>query len=84
MQKKRSLFTLALLISVISNSWGQDIHFSQFYAAPHTLNPALTGSFDGDWRFAGNYRNQWKSVTEPFKTLALSADANEFNDLENV
>lgn len=23
------------------------------------MNPALTGTFNGDWRAAGNYRSQW-------------------------
>lgn len=53
----------------------QDIHFSQFYAAPLFLNPSLTGSFDGKFRFGANHRNQWASVTEPFVTYIASADA---------
>ncbi len=58
---------------------GQDIHFSQFYNSPLTLNPANTGLFDGDYRFAGNYRNQWNAVTVPFATLSLTGDlANSF------
>jgi len=58
---------------------GQDIHFSQFYNSPLTLNPASTGLFQGDYRFAGNYRNQWNAVTVPFSTVSLSGDmANAF------
>ena len=38
---------------------GQDPHFSQYYASPLTLNPALTGSFNADFRVAANYRNQY-------------------------
>lgn len=53
---------------------GQDIHFSQFYNSPITLNPANIGSFDGDYRFAGNYRNQWNAVTVPFATFSMSGD----------
>lgn len=37
----------------------QDIHHSQFYSSPLNANPALTGIFNGDMRFAGNYRSQW-------------------------
>ena len=37
----------------------QDIHHSQFYNAPHSLSPALTGIYDGDMRFVGNFRSQW-------------------------
>lgn len=53
----------------------QDIHFSQFDLSPLNLNPANTGLFDGTYRFAGNYRNQWRSVTVPYSTFSLSADA---------
>lgn len=55
----------------------QDIHFSQFYMNPVYLNPALTGNFDGDWRFSGNQRSQWRSVSRPFNTIGLSAENNE-------
>lgn len=37
----------------------QDIHFSQFYNSPLTLNPALTGRMNGKYRVAAIYRNQW-------------------------
>ena len=57
---------------------GQDIHFSQYYASPLNLNPALTGNFDGDYRLVGNYRNQWNSVTTPYRTYSFSADARHF------
>lgn len=52
----------------------QDIHFSLFYDSPLNLNPALTGDFQGDWRFVGNIRNQWSSVTVPYETYGISAD----------
>lgn len=56
---------------------GQDIHFSQFYMSPVHLNPALTGSFQGDWRFTANQRSQWRAVSRPFNTIALSAENRE-------
>ncbi|HIA36808.1 MAG TPA: type IX secretion system membrane protein PorP/SprF [Flavobacteriales bacterium] len=62
----------------------QDIHFSQFNASPLNINPAFTGSFDGDYRFMGNYRSQWSSVTIPYKTISLGADAHNFLQNENV
>jgi len=52
----------------------QDIHFSQFTASPLTLNPALTGLFNGDYRLTGIYRNQWASVTTPYETYSFSLD----------
>jgi len=56
---------------------GQDIHFSQYDMSPLNLNPALTGEFDGDYRFIGNHRKQWSSVTIPFTTFSFGADANK-------
>lgn len=63
-----SLYLCALLCSA------QDIHFSQFYQSPFSLNPSFTGSFDGEWRFIGNQRTQWRAVTTPFNTYGVSAE----------
>ena len=61
----------------------QDIHFSQFDLSPINLNPALTGQFVGDYRFIGNYRTQWSSVTVPYNTFSFGADARNFLPQEN-
>ena len=53
---------------------GQDIHFSQFQQMPLHYSPAQTGMFDGDLRFAGIQRTQWKSVTTPFVTFGAAVD----------
>lgn len=53
---------------------GQDIHFSQFNNSPLNLNPAQTGFFRGSHRFILNHRNQWASVTTPYKTFSGSFD----------
>ncbi|RYZ23078.1 MAG: type IX secretion system membrane protein PorP/SprF [Chitinophagaceae bacterium] len=52
----------------------QDINFSQFYELPLLRNPALAGSFKGDVRVTTAFRNQWASVTTPYKTLGLGAE----------
>jgi type IX secretion system PorP/SprF family membrane protein len=52
----------------------QDIHFSQFYAAPLYMNPAKTGFYDGNYRMTAIYRNQWRSVTVPYQTISGSID----------
>lgn len=71
---KKIYSILAFILScVFANA--QDIHFSQFYQSPFNLNPALTGQFDGAYRFIGNQRTQWRSVTTPYSTFGLSADA---------
>lgn len=51
----------------------QDPEFSQFYAAPMNLNPALAGIAWGP-RFNVNYRNQWPGVENGFVTYALGYD----------
>ena len=55
---------------------GQDIHFSQFYFSPLTLNPAHTGFFNGKHRIATNYKSQWKRATggSPYVTVSASYD----------
>ena len=44
----------------------------------------MTGAFDGTYRFSGIYRNQWRSVTIPYNTLGISADASNFARVENM
>ena len=69
------IFGLCVLACMhIANA--QDIHFSQFYASPLTLNPAMTGMMDGQMRFAGNYREQWASLGDPYLTSAASFERN--------
>jgi type IX secretion system PorP/SprF family membrane protein len=53
---------------------GQDIHFSQYYAAPLELNPANTGLIRGAFRIGVNSKNQWSSVTKPYQTIAAYFD----------
>jgi len=66
-----------LIISIISMSelFSQDIHFTQFFNSPATLNPALTGFTDAKMRFFLNHRNQWASVSVPFQTFSATLDA---------
>ncbi|HRH60914.1 MAG TPA: PorP/SprF family type IX secretion system membrane protein [Chitinophagaceae bacterium] len=54
--------------------FAQDPHFSQFFSSPLTLNPAFTGKFDGAFRLAGNYRNQWPTINRAYQTSTVSAD----------
>lgn len=74
--KVRFYAVLFALTSILSAT-AQDIHFSQFYASPLTLNPALTGNFNGFYRITGIYRNQYPGLTEnkpAFSTPSVSAD----------
>jgi type IX secretion system PorP/SprF family membrane protein len=66
---------LILLLALATVTRAQDPGFSQFFASPLTLNPALTGKFNGVLRVAGNYRNQWPSINNAFITSTVSLDA---------
>jgi len=73
MRLMKFIFILSTLIFSIGSK-AQDIHFSQFFHAHYNLNPGLTGAFDGDYRFAGIQRTQWRSVTVPYSTFGIAAD----------
>lgn len=51
----------------------QDLEFTQFYANPIYLNPALAGS-NGCPRIAMNYRNQWPSLSGSYVSYAAGYD----------
>jgi len=53
--------------------WPQDPEFSQFYANPLYLNPALAGITAGP-RVILNYRNQWPGLGQAFVTYNASFD----------
>ncbi|MEZ4923269.1 MAG: PorP/SprF family type IX secretion system membrane protein [Crocinitomicaceae bacterium] len=38
------------------------------------MNPALTGNHDCNYRFSANQRSQWRSVSRPYNTIAMSAE----------
>jgi type IX secretion system PorP/SprF family membrane protein len=65
-----------LLLSIIFTNvlHGQDIHFSQYFNSPLSLNPSQTGNFEGDWRAYVNYRDQWRAIAYPFKTFSFGYD----------
>ena len=72
---KRTVLLIGMIALMKMQSLAQDPHFSQFFASPLTLNPALTGKFDGIFRAAGNYRDQWPAISKAFVTSTISLDA---------
>ena len=71
----RYLLLLIISISFTISAQAQDRLFSQTYAAPLSLNPALTGAFDGKFRVSGAYRNQWNGILDrPFQTYTTALD----------
>ena len=76
MRNKYLLVRLSLLVcmfSVTRNAVAQDVHLSQFYMAPLMQNPALAGA-NHDLQAVINYKQQWKSITNPYTTMAASLD----------
>ena len=71
---KRTLPFLIYLLVLALPLQSQDIHFSHFFAAPLNLNPALTGYFEGDYRIGGNVKNQWESISIPYRTFSVYGD----------
>src|SRR5664279_1568808 len=72
MKKRPAILCLILGFSFFAKA--QDPHFSQFFSSPLTLNPALTGKFNGTLRVAANYRNQWPAFNNVYTTSTLSLD----------
>lgn len=73
-QSVKSFWLISSLLLIVFRANAQDIHWSQFNDNPIFQNPANSGRFKGDYRFHGNYRDQWRSVSVPFSTFSLSAD----------
>jgi type IX secretion system PorP/SprF family membrane protein len=72
---KKIKLTIMLAVLFSSNLFGQqDVHFSQFFSSPLTLNPANAGVFNGDLRAIMNYRSQWGAVSKSYSTMAASVD----------
>jgi type IX secretion system PorP/SprF family membrane protein len=65
---------------VLNRINAQDNHFSMFYNAPFTLNPAMTGLMVEDIRVVTQYRSQWQSVTVPYNTMMAAFDMNLFKE----
>lgn len=66
--------TIITLILLSDYTIAQDLTFSQFYEKPLLRNPGLAGVFDGDIRISGVHRDQWRAVTVPYQTSAVSAE----------
>lgn len=71
----RRLLSVLFVFGIAFSLQAQDKHFTQFYASPLTLNPALTGAFQGRYSVGLNYRDQWRgALDEPFRTFSTSLE----------
>ena len=69
---KKYLLLLSLVLFHFCEA--QDFTFSQFFEQPLLRNPALAGVFKGDIRVSMAYRDQWGSISVPFRTTSLSIE----------
>lgn len=86
MIRKNTIARVALVTALactMQTAKAQDVHFTQFTASPLIVNPAFTGNFTGQFRAAAIYRDQWSSITNGFRTYAVSVDAPIINDLSH-
>ena len=73
----RKVFILFILsIVLIGPVQSQDPYFSQFYNSSLVENPALTGVFNGQYRFTTLYRDQWFTIdkSNPINTFHASSE----------
>lgn len=65
---------LTIAVALLSlNGFSQDPEFTQFYANPIYLNPAMAGTH-GCPRLNMNYRNQWANISGAYVTNSISYD----------
>ncbi len=84
MIRKNTIACMGLIAVIglnVESARAQDVHFTQFNAAPLIVNPAFTGNFSGQWRGAAIYRDQWRSIPAPFVTYGASVDMPLVEDL---
>lgn len=74
--KKIGILLFSILLATELRS--QDFHFSQFYAGPLNLNPALTGSSELT-RMGINYRKQWPGLDFDFNGYSAFIDHYSFD-----
>ena len=75
---------IVLICAAPLRGTAQDVHFSQFFNVPSALNPGTIGLFDGDYRANGVYRQQWRSVTVPYRTFGIGGDAHDFAKVKGL
>ena len=68
-------FTYAMIILLLAQQSLHaqvDPHFSQYFIHPMTLNPALTGAIEGDYRVSAIWRTQYSNT---LSTKGISGEA---------
>lgn len=80
MKLKLSFKVVLLLIGFPGVAIAQDPSFSQFFASPLNINPALTANINSKWRLVSNFRDQWIGPASPYATGTVSFDSKIMKD----
>jgi hypothetical protein len=70
---RKAIGTFVAALSVVALH-AQDPHFTQFYTFASHLNPGLVGNYDGSFRAAVTYRNQWAQALQKSAYQTVGAD----------
>ena len=76
----KKILLAVLMVIGGATVFGQDPQFSQFFASPLNINPALTARINGDWRMIANIKDQWIGPASPYVTSTISYDRKIFQD----
>jgi type IX secretion system PorP/SprF family membrane protein len=72
---KKVLLSALVMAGISMSGWAQDVHFTQYFTSPLTLNPAQTGLTQNDWRASANFRTQWYTVSNnPYISGTIAFD----------
>ena len=81
MKTKLLLVIVFTLLSATSETWGQAMHFSQYYNAPLLVNPANAALMpESDYRLGAQHRSQWAALPAPFTTTSIYGDFQAFRN----
>ncbi len=68
---KKNFLITSMIFLITSNIFSQDYHFTQYFANPLRLNPAIMGA-NSDLRVGLGYRSQWMNIQQGFTTMSFT------------
>lgn len=73
----RILLLTAFTALSLNGLYAQGVHFTQYNMSPLTINPALSGKYEGTFRLGGIVRDQWRAVvsSSAYQTQSLYLDS---------
>jgi type IX secretion system PorP/SprF family membrane protein len=72
---KKALLSIVAITCIALSARAQDVHFTQYFTSPLTLNPAQTGLTQNDWRASANFRSQWYTASpNPYVSGTIAFD----------